>query len=66
MPDIEKYITQRDLIENYLEMKSRIDLAYSTIDYMYSFHLQGLLKALENSKILEMKIDLLNQILNKK
>ncbi|WP_146176154.1 hypothetical protein [Chromobacterium haemolyticum] len=66
LPDIEKYITQRDLIENYLEMKSRIDLAYSTIDYMYSFHLQGLLKALENSKILEMKIDLLNQILNKK
>lgn len=66
LPDIEKYITQRDLIENYLEMEGRIDHEYSSIDYMYSFHLQGLMKVLKDSKILEMKIDLLNQILNKK
>ncbi|MEJ8675695.1 ogr/Delta-like zinc finger family protein [Chromobacterium amazonense] len=66
LSDIEKYITQRDLIENYQDMNIRIDQEYSSIDYMYSFHLQGLMNTVKNSKILEMKIDLLNQILNKK
>ncbi|WP_139167171.1 ogr/Delta-like zinc finger family protein [Chromobacterium sphagni] len=66
LPDIGKYITQRDLIENHQEMESRIAQEYSSIDYLYSFHLQGLMDTVKKFQTLEMKIDLLNQILNKK
>ncbi|AOZ50663.1 hypothetical protein BKX93_12135 [Chromobacterium vaccinii] len=66
LPDIGKYITQRDLIENHQDMESRIAQEYSSIDYLYSFHLQGLMDTMKKFQTLEMKIDLLNQILNKK